>query len=117
MTTEINNTQDVIDSRDIIERIEELEGMEERDDQEQEELDNLNSLQNELSEHCDDWEYGVCLVRESYWVEYVQEMLEDIGTLPADLPSWVHIDWDKTADEVQVDYTSAEFDGVTYWAR
>jgi len=131
-----SNTDDVIDSRDIIARIEELES--ERDDwnnaedidgekdpqtwedankEDTEELKNLTNLQDELKDYCADWEYGVTLVRESYWVDYVEELLEDIGDLPKDLPHYIEIDWDKTADNIQVDYTSAEFDGVTFWAR
>lgn len=27
------------------------------------------------------------------------------------------IDWDKAAQELQMDYTSVEFDGITYWVR
>lgn len=28
-----------------------------------------------------------------------------------------HIDWDAAAEELKQDYTSVEFDGVTYWIR
>lgn len=82
-----------------------------------EELDSLKSFRDELADYCPDWRHGTTIVRESHWVEYVQEMLADIGDLPKDLPGYIAIDWDKTADNVREDYTSADFDGVTYWAR
>jgi hypothetical protein len=63
-----------------------------------------------------DW-YPGSLIRESYFVEYVQEMLADIGDLPRDLPGYIAIDWDKTADNIRVDYSTADFDGVEYLYR
>jgi hypothetical protein len=33
------------------------------------------------------------------------------------LPDWIVIDWDATADNLKVDYTEVEFDGVTYLVR
>jgi hypothetical protein len=81
------------------------------------ELAALESLAEEAEGYADDWKYGAALIRESYWVEYVQELLEDIGDLPKDLPHYIEIDWEKTARNIQVDYTSVDFDGVTYWVR
>ena len=49
--------------------------------------------------------------------DYAFEMLEDCGTLPKDLPSWIVIDRDATAENMKADYTSVDFDGVTYWVR
>jgi hypothetical protein len=42
-------------------------------------------------------------------------LLEDIGDLPKNLPSYLTITVDY--DALQMDYTSVEFDGVTYWYR
>lgn len=150
MRNEPTNRDDVIDSRDIIERIDELETSidsaydeycEARKEIEEEPLDKeawlelehnadgsiiaeehaelqaLESLQDEASGYAGDWRHGATLVRDSYWVEYVQDMLADIGDLPRDLPGYIAIDWDKTADNIKVDYTSVDFDGVTYWVR
>ena len=44
-------------------------------------------------------------------------MLIDCGTIPADLPSWVEIDWDATAHNVKVDYNTVDINGGTYWFR
>lgn len=63
-----------------------------------------------------DW-YPITLIRDSYWEDYVEELLDDLGYIPKDFPHWIKIDWKETADNVQDDYTSGEFDGVTYWAR
>ncbi len=83
---------------------------------EAEELEILLAFKSEAEGYCD-WDGGETLVRESYWVEYVQELLEDIGDLPKDLPGYIAIDWDKTADNIKADYSEAEFDGVTYLFR
>jgi hypothetical protein len=142
-TREISNSDNIIDSRDIIERIEELESlrdgwMEEHNIPESEfgnpdnkdwmewdnssdadELKALQSLQDELEGYCDDWKYGVTLIRDSYFEEYAEELCKDIGEIPSNLPWYIasHIDWDGVADELKIDYTSADFDGVTFWAR
>jgi antirestriction protein len=63
-----------------------------------------------------DW-YPVTLIRESYFVDYVQELLEDCGDIPKNLPHYIHIDWERTARDVRVDYSCADFHGVTYWFR
>ncbi len=45
------------------------------------------------------------------------KLLEDIGDLPSDLPSYIEIDWDKTADNLRVDYSEVEYQGTTYLVR
>jgi hypothetical protein len=77
----------------------------------------LLSLQEEAEGYCEDWLHGEALIRESYFTEYCRELCADIGDLPRDLPSYIVIDWDATADNLRVDYTEVEFDGVTYLVR
>lgn len=115
-TTEISNMQDIIDSRDVIERIKALEGTE--DEEEQEELKALEALAEECDGNVSDWEHGETLIRDSYFADYAQELAEDIGAISKD-QSWPNncIDWEQAARELQMDYTSVDFDGVTYWAR
>jgi hypothetical protein len=119
MATEISNYDDIIDSRDVIERIDELEAIEviDREPEEQEELDALYALAEQSEGYAPDWQYGETLIRDSYFQEYARQLAEDIGAIPDDLPNWVVIDWEETADNLLVDYTSVEFDGVTYWVR
>jgi hypothetical protein len=44
-------------------------------------------------------------------------MLEDCGTIPKDLPSWVEIDWEKTTRNVRMDYSGTTIEGTAYWYR
>jgi hypothetical protein len=131
MQTTINQYADIIDVRDIIERVEELEselqgetpdGTTWKGTEEAEELTALRALLGELAgaggdaQWRGDW-YPVTLIRESHFVGYVQELLEDCGTIPKDLPHYVHIDWERTSRDIRTDYSGAEFHGVTYWFR
>jgi hypothetical protein len=61
--------------------------------------------------------YPDYLYADHYFTDYVREMLIDCGTIPRDLPEWVEIDWDATAENLKVDYASIEIDGNTYWYR
>jgi hypothetical protein len=141
----IDRYEDIIDSREIEERISEIEleatGRWEAeydpngegvsygeladvdhyaylDDEDAEELRSLRALALEGASVSEDWTYGATLVRDSYFVTYAQEFADDIGAVPDDL-SWPAscIDWDKAAWELRMDYSSVDFDGVTYWVR
>lgn len=136
-STTIDNAADVIDSRDIISRIAALQderdtctmlredgteeydpsGWAEQNPEDAAELAALEDVQDQATQYAADWEYGVTLVRDSYFVEYAQELLQDCGDLPANLPPYLHIDWDATARDIRTDYTAVDFDNVTYWVR
>ena len=115
-TTEITNSEDVIDSREIIDRIAYLEDSEDAD--EIEERAALVALAEQAEGYAADWQYGEQLIRDSYFKDYAMELAEDIGAVDANA-SWPNtcIDWDQAARELQMDYTSVEFAGVTYWIR
>lgn len=81
------------------------------------ELAALSKLAKEAEGYADDWTHGVTLIHDDYFTDYAREMLEDCGTIPRDLPTWVEIDWEATARNVRMDYTGVNFDGVTYWVR
>jgi hypothetical protein len=134
---DISNLDDVIDSRDVIARIEELreeikeiEGEDfdaakvaigEIDDpvpgELREELTKLEALAAEASGYAPDWEHGETLIRDSYFTDYAEELCKDCGALPRDIPHYIEIDWEKTADNIRVDYTEVDYDGVSYWIR
>jgi len=146
MTNEIDNGQDIIDSRDVIARIEELEAelldleetlddlvttFGEAEDKEEaaeaivewkesegEELKALKELAEEAS-GSPDWAYGEALVSENYWTEYCEGLCKDIGDLPQELPWYIenHIDWEGVAGEIKADYMEVDFDGVAYFIR
>lgn len=123
-----------IDLRDVIARVEELR--EERDaseldpkeyggpkddwKDERQELAELESLLAEL-QGCggdEQWEgewYPLGLIRDDKFQEAMDEMLEDCGDLPKDLPGYLKITVDY--DALQMDYSSVEFDGHTYLYR
>lgn len=128
----ISNYDDVIDTRDIIERIEELENdletawneidhtqylisKEELCERDFEELEALKSIAEEAEKYCDDWQYGAQLIRESYFEIYMDEMIADCYELPEDLPFWMTVVYDYEA--LKQDYTEIDFDGVTYYIR
>jgi uncharacterized protein YukE len=137
MTT-IDNSQNVLDSRDITERIEELESEQTElmgdwdgsseltapaeflawEEEHGEELDTLRKLAEEGESAVADWKYGETLIRDSYFEEYAQELASDIGAIDRNA-SWpaCHIDWKAAAESLQQDYTSIEFGDVTYWVR
>lgn len=120
---------DVIDSRDVIERIENLRralpdtaeevmpGTSDELEDIGEELEALEALAEEAERYVPDWEYGATLIRESYFTDYCEELLKDCGELPRELPHYIVIDWEKTADNLRVDYTEVDFGGVTYLVR
>lgn len=171
MAREISNSDDVIDSRDVIERIEELQAEIEEDESEVREAEEeaaqridsdhtrcmatcgecgrswddnvvtgrtpapsarcpfeasheamrelaiLEALQEEAEGYCADWHHGATLIRESYFTEYCEELCKDIGDLPKDIPHYIVIDWEATAQNIRVDYTEVDYDGETYLVR
>jgi hypothetical protein len=170
MADDVDNSQDVLDIRDVIERFEELkaeqeslvgdylnskDGSEDRDNainalssfwnctpeevpggveaieedngtdsfKGEPELAALRDFLHEMRGNGGDhqWEgdwYPVTLIRESYFEDYAQELAEDIGAISRDA-QWPlsYIDWPRAAEALKMDYTGAEFDGVTYYFR
>ena len=120
MTKAISKMDDVIDSRDVIERIDELrqDPQESLSDEELSELADLMDLNSEGVNSFSDWKHGVVLVRDSYFKDYAQELADDLGLLKF-VNEWPCncIDWAHAAKELQYDYTAVEFDGITYWGR
>lgn len=128
--TPIDNDQDMIDSREILDRIDFLKQLaddNEITEAETQELHALVALDKEGRDYAPDWNYGEALIRDSYFVEYAKELAEDCGygAFPSDQRSYVqrdewpfrHIDWKAAADELKQDYTPVNFRGETYWVR
>lgn len=129
MTNELDLTAEVLDVRDLIARYEYLEDAvlskktsAEVDSDELAEALTLGAVLEELKgnggdeEWRGDW-YPVTLVNDSHFVDYAREMLEDCGYIPSDFPDWIAIDWDKTAEAVQQDYTLITIGSEDYWYR
>ena len=122
MTDEINNMQDIIDSRDIIERIADLSALASYggglDRDEEAELVALIALESEGKDYTPDWECGVALIRDSHFKEYAEKRADDLGLINPDA-TWPNScsDWEQAARELQYDHTALDFDGVIYWVR
>jgi hypothetical protein len=142
---EISKYDDIIDVRDIIARIEALEpevaallGIDNdeepakfaeavaNDEEDRDELRELQELYSLMADICGqggdeqwrgDW-YPITMIRDSHFRNYAEELAEDCGLIQAGA-TWPNncIDWDQAARQLQMDYTSVDFDGVTYWVR
>ena len=126
-----SNSDDVIDVRNVIDRVEDLESIEGIEDKienlvEDDDAIELVALRELLGDLCGnggdhewkgDW-YPVTLIRDSYFKTYAQEFAEDIGAINREA-SWPNncIDWDQASRELQMDYSTVEFDRVTFWYR
>lgn len=101
----ITNSEDVIDSREIIARIDELEEIkmaadqnedgadgnptynDEWDDELADELAALKILAKEAQDYSSDWRHGEQLIRRSYFVDYISDLISDCYELPKELTS------------------------------
>lgn len=125
---------DVIDSRDIIERIELLESDPERDEVGDAELHLLQAVADEGADYAYDWEYGETLILDSFFEDYARELVEECGyfqqdaspstyfggsTQRIDWDAWPYrcIDWAKVAEELKMDYMTITVGRFTYWIR
>ena len=61
-----------------------------------------------------DW-YPITLILDSYFETAMDDLLEDIGTLPKDIPSYLEIV--VNYDALQQDYSSVEYGDNLYWYR
>lgn len=64
-----------------------------------------------------DW-YPITLVRDDYFTKYAEQTAEDIGAISRDA-AWPAncIDWEEAASQLKQDYSTVDYDGVTYWYR
>jgi hypothetical protein len=99
---------------DILFEEEEIQEWKEDWEDDLQEIDQINEIEYTLGR---EFEYGVTLVREDYWEEYVEDLLVEIGYLPKDLPCWIEIDWVSTAYNVKQDYEEVLYQGDTYLGR
>lgn len=126
-----------LDTRDLQNRLEELEaemetleaaieeaeeedkGQAETDLQEWKELGEGRELEElkEMAEEVSEWADGNTLIPEDDFEEYCQELLEDVGDIPKDLPWYIVIDWEATAHNIRQDYSEIDYQCTTYLYR
>ena len=126
MKTQLDLNADIIDVRDIIARVEELEGEmpdgdHARNWEDADEYATLTSILEDLACNGGDeqWRgdsYPLTLIAESYFIEYAQELVCEVENL-GDLPHYIEIDWEATARNVAMDYSTVEIDGMEYLYR
>lgn len=138
----IDNSADIIDSRDVEARIEYLtteltdaneadgnnvpfldwlSATAENDDATLQdaarELLALESLRDNAASYCPDWHHGAALIADSYFEDYARDVHEDINGRGVTGWPYDYIDWERAAEALKMDYASVDFDGVTYWVR
>lgn len=129
MTDSITLAEDLIDTRDLIERLEELESewedfMEDKpvDFDDFEQFDDYAELEllreaADILENEPDYHHGVCLINQDYFQTHARELAEDIGAL-GENSDWIATDWNQTAETLLTDYTTHTFsNGETYHWR
>lgn len=141
---EITGAENIIDSRDVIDRVEyikseiELQLEDFRDEHPRMKEKNLvlrlrleddefDFLMQELEmlekvvdqcDGCSDWKYGEILIADEYFEDYAKELAEDVCEMPRDIKwPYTFIDWKEAAEELKVDYAPVDVDGNTYWIR
>ena len=82
-------------------------------------INDLNDQINVLTDVLTEVNLDETLIRDSYMNDYLIELVHDIGDLPKDLPWYIesNIDWDGVCDDLKMDYSCVEIDGVEYWQR
>lgn len=78
------------------------------------ELDELRELSAEVG---GDWRYGETLIPVELFPEYVEELCRDCGYISNDLPHWIVVDWEATAENVPMDYSLVTYQGNEYYVR
>ena len=83
----------------------------------QEEIDQITCIDEVEDEIGSEFDFGVTLIPEDDFTDYVEDLLKGCGYISDDLPSWVEIDWESTAENVKQDYSELEYEGESYFYR
>lgn len=109
----------MLDLRDLAERFDELNEKrtsDEFDHMDQINLMLLNQLQRQLGSSIrESSDEDPILVPESEWVESCRDYADSSGLINNDNPLMKYIDWKSWAYDMSHDYTTIEYDGVTYY--
>jgi hypothetical protein len=118
----ITKYDDIINSRDVKDIINyySMEDLSDWTTEERDEYDALVRLDTAGRDASPCWNYGVTLIRDSYFVTFAQQHANNIGQFAGgESQQWPYscIDWEAAARELQQDYTAVKYDNVTYWVR
>lgn len=133
---DFSENDDMLNSSDIIERIEYLRSFladlpddvsletynpdeDKRGDRSEavKEYNELSDLEQSGESYASDWLHGETLINADYFAQYAEELVKDIGDLPRNMPGYLVIDWEATADNLKADYTEISFRGSTFLIR
>ena len=112
-----------IDGRDIRDRIDELEALDAPTEEESAELTDLTAFLHEARQYNSDADEGEPIIAESYFVDYIREIIDDCYSLPKELTSgeWpyrhITINYEAAAEEARADYAELTFRGRTFYIQ
>lgn len=55
------------------------------------------------------------LIADHYFVEAIEQDVKDIYGMPSDLPGFIAIDWEQTAENLKPNYSEVTLDENKYW--
>ena len=79
----------------------------------QEEINQITCIDEVEDEIGSEFDFGVILIPEDDFTDYVEDLLEGCGDISDDF----EIDWEATAEDVKQDYSELEYEGETYFYR
>ena len=83
----------------------------------QEEINQITCIDEVEDEIGSEFDFGVTLIPEDDFTDYVEDLLKGCEYISDDFPSWIEIDWEATAENVKQDYSELEYEGETYFYR
>ena len=105
--------EDMTDSYDdILMDEEEIQDWKEGWSEEINHIEEIDSIEDEIGS---DFDYGITLIDKNDMEEYVKDLIEDLGYIPKDFPSWIEIDWTSTIYNVMQDYSEVTYQGTEYF--
>ena len=115
-------TAETFDARELLARYDFLAELFENDEaspDEKLEMFRIEQAIEIIREHAADHpEDGVTCIRDEFFVDYCRVLIEDwCDEIPKELPDYVAIDWEETAENLRVYYTNFELAGARYWFR
>lgn len=99
---------------DILLDEEEIESWKEDFEDELKEIEEIDTIENAIGS---EFGYGEQLIDVDDFTEYTEELCTDLGYISKDFPSWIEIDWEATAKNVESDYTEFTYQGTQYLVR
>ena len=83
----------------------------------QEEINQITCIDEVEDEIGSEFDFGVTLIPEDDFTDYVEDLLKGYGYISDGFPSWIEVDWEATAENVKQDYSELEYEGETYFYR